>query len=204
MFFSSGGSTLCMGPSPSYPGGICPLIIQSSPQYRPSVDDLPPIPLLILKSRVCFFLVIHDSLNRRFPNAAVISPVLRAAVLGGSTVTRRLNSTCRCELKGLKNLLYTSPRYSLSSIPIFWNVDPTSSRVWPIAISPSSIPIGRWCDKTIFGMKCICLPHLEGKALLVHTELPNGVRAYLQTSWWTLVSQSRTDVCPLLTLFLWG
>ena len=49
------------------------------PQYCPSADRLPPIPPLILKSRICFFLVIYDSYYRRFP-------VPRVAVSGGSTV----------------------------------------------------------------------------------------------------------------------
>ena len=61
------------------------------PPLCSAVDHLPPIPMLIFKSRICFswLSVISDPLYRRFPILPFFSLVPRPAVLGmgGSTVS---------------------------------------------------------------------------------------------------------------------
>ena len=52
----------------------------------------PPIPPLIFKSRLCFFLVIYMTPLPPFSNTAVFLPFPRAAVLGESTVQYSANS----------------------------------------------------------------------------------------------------------------
>ena len=59
------------------------LVQSSPPNSAPPLTASPPIPPLIFKSQICFFLVIYDSFYCRFPIPRFFSPVPRAAVLGG-------------------------------------------------------------------------------------------------------------------------
>ena len=68
---------------------ICAVTVPPAPPppYRPSVD--PPAPNTAANCPEYFFLVIYDSLYRRFPiYTAVFPPVPRAAVWGGGGVDR--------------------------------------------------------------------------------------------------------------------